>query len=552
MDATPPPAAEPEPVPLPPPPLPLPADPAPPADEDPPLGFTLRRMCHIAVLLGCLFLVVRYVFVEPFGVTTGSMAETIHGNRREKACWRCGHPVCVGNRSDGETIDPQEKAACPNCGAGDRPTPTDRHPPMKLTDQLETSGDRLMVDKLVYRLRAPRRWEVAVFRCPVAKERKPIDEWGLLEARLPVYEDVKPCDNRTYVKRVVGLPGERIRLTEGDVYANGQLVRKDMTAVREVRIPVFRMAFLPQPMGWADRWQVGPAVAPVLPAVSSPKLPAVGEVVRDTTLVLDATATPFALTYRHHDLDKRVDFPVDDRLAYNGPAQDPKRVHDFMAECEVEVVSGQQGVFSVHIDDGADVVSVDLPIRPDAGSGEITHGGTRHPFNTPFALVPGKKYTLEFAFFDRRAVVAIDGKQMAPPLDLAQVTDDQRQPRTPKDGKPVGTAWAGATRPVRVECRGGHVVVRQFTLWRDIYYRAEGNHGVQGECQLGADEYFMLGDNSNKGKSLDSREWGIPGVPERDFLGKPFLVHQPLKRVNPPAFGALQHVPDWERIRVLR
>ncbi len=48
-----------------------------------------------------------------------------------------------------------------------------------------------------------------------------------------------------YVKRVVGLPGEMIRLLGGDVYAGGQLQRKPLAAQQGVRIPVDDRAFQP-------------------------------------------------------------------------------------------------------------------------------------------------------------------------------------------------------------------------------------------------------------------------------------------------------------------
>jgi signal peptidase I len=292
--------------------------------------------------------------------------------------------------------------------------------------------------------------------------------------------------------------------------------------------------------------------------VAPPNLPAVGEVVRDAALVLDATTTPFALTYRHRNPNAKRHGPVTDWVGYNGggtafadaderPPGHP--VHDFMVECEVEVAGGGQGVFSVQLGDGADEVGVHLPIQAGAGAAAIAHGGSHHPFDAPFALVPGKRYKLEVAFFDRRVLVAIDGRQAAAPLDLPPAGATARQPREEVRGEPL-SRWAGVTRPVRVQCRGGHVVVREFTLWRDIHYReGSGKHGVKGECPLGANEYFLLGDNT--ASSFDSREWDTPGVPERDFLGKPFLVHQPLKAATVPVFGRVQAI-DWGRFRLLR
>jgi Signal peptidase, peptidase S26 len=96
---------------------------------------------------------------------------------------------------------------------------------------------------------------------------------------------------------------------------------------------------------------------------------------------------------------------------------------------------------------------------------------------------------------------------------------------------------------------GAQVVLHHLTLYRDIHYRSEeGKHGTRSEYRLPADEYFVLGDNS--ANSQDSREWDVPGVPERYFLGKPFLIHQPLKAVQVPVLGRVQAM-DWDRFRLL-
>ena len=55
-------------------------------------------------------------------------------------------------------------------------------------------NDRVLVDKLTYLLRDPKRWEVAVFRYPLATV-------------------------NNYVKRVVGLPGEELWIRHGDLWA---------------------------------------------------------------------------------------------------------------------------------------------------------------------------------------------------------------------------------------------------------------------------------------------------------------------------------------------
>lgn len=100
--------------------------------------------------------------------------------------------------------------------------------------------------------------------------------------------------------------------------------------------------------------------------------------------------------------------------------------------------------------------------------------------------------------------------------------------------------------------RGAAVVLRNVKLARDVHYRADGAHATKTPYLLAADEYFACGDNS--ANSQDSRAWSIPGVPERDFIGKPFLIHQPLKagRVTVNGGAKTYQTVDWDRLRWVR
>jgi signal peptidase I len=64
-------------------------------------------------------------------------------------------------------------------------------------------SDRVIANRFIYRFRDPRRGEIVVFDAP-AKTRSVCDEGG------------------TFVKRIVGLPGEVVSERRGSVYINGR------------------------------------------------------------------------------------------------------------------------------------------------------------------------------------------------------------------------------------------------------------------------------------------------------------------------------------------
>jgi signal peptidase I len=466
-------------------------------------------------------LVFRALAVEPYEVPTGSMAPALVGNHRAVECPCCGYPVVVGrHRADHGrgSPGPYRGVACPNCGCTD----------LGLDQVPECAGDHLLVNKFVFDLRRPRRWEMIVFRGPSGS-------------------------GKAYVKRVVGLPGETVEVRHGDVYIDHDLARKTLAEFKAVRIPVFDNNYQPKPAGWRDRWLVQP------PREDPPAV--VG-----TELHLDAERVTRGyqwLTYRHRPLGKSKSQPIMDEYGYNGdepraaPApdrygnsrEDPRAqaaVHDFMLECDVEVVSGE-GWLLLGITDGLDELHAELPVGAgpeQRGEGcarlqEATATGAGKTYRRApgYHLSAGKAYHLELAFVDRRATLAVDGALPFAPTDLPAA---ERRP-------PV-------EQPARLGARGVTAVVRNFRLFRDIHYTQAGDNAVRGRIvPLGAGEYFVLGDNSPN--SDDSRFWPNRGVvAEANLLGKPFLVHLPSRVVRWDGLGGHYSYqgPDWGRVRWLR
>jgi signal peptidase I len=466
-----------------------------------PRGFQLRRLVEVGGMLLIFLLIFRTVAAEPYGVPTGSMAPALFGNHKSGTCPRCGYPVRVGYREDSPGGPDLSHARCPNCGFDD----------LQLERMPVCPGDHLLVNKNVFSWRRPRRWEMAVFRCPVE-------------------------EGKAFVKRVVGLPGEAVQVRDGDLYIDGELARKSLAEFKALRVPVFDNNYQPAE-GWRSRWVPEPARG--------------AATLEGTRLRLDGTAYPDDwqwLVYQNWHLDESKAYPVLDEYTYNGSdaGRRPEAVHDFMLECDVELVRGT-GAVALGVTDGEEQMIAEVPAGTHPESACLfaspladPSGRTLHRTVPAVMLEPGRRYHLELAFVDRRATLTLDGKVLCTPLDRPAA--DGRQP---------------VERPVRVGARGAEVLFDNIRIFRDVHYTESGPHGVKSAVRLGAGQYFVLGDNSPN--SDDNRFWSdaqdrpMP-VPESSFLGKPFLVHMPSRMVSWDGFG--QHwqyqVIDWNRIRWLR
>jgi len=91
-------------------------------------------------------------------------------------------------------------------------------------------GDRVLVNKLVYELREPRRGEVVVFRqdpqlgAPDTRSfaRKALE---FLSSGLGA-----AASERDYIKRIIGLPGDEIEMRDGVVKINGEPLAEELAS----------------------------------------------------------------------------------------------------------------------------------------------------------------------------------------------------------------------------------------------------------------------------------------------------------------------------------
>ena len=146
----------------------------------------------LCAILARVFLVMG--LIVPVTVAGRSMAPTFHGPHVAAVCPNCGEVT----RAD---VDPQlpTQIVCSVCSR-----------PIETEDQPTRAGDSIWIDRTAYVMRPPRRWEVVVFQCP--------------------NDATQLC-----VKRVLGLPGERIAFRDGELFVDDERVPKPFAIDYEIR-----------------------------------------------------------------------------------------------------------------------------------------------------------------------------------------------------------------------------------------------------------------------------------------------------------------------------
>ena len=186
--------------------------------ELPASGGLLRQVVEFFVCLSVAVMLFKAFLIEGFVITTGSMAPTLLGHHKQIVCPSCGSEFALGI-SNGEA---PARAVCPNCDLAR----------IETEPLLANDGDQVLVNKSAYDFRSPRRWEVAVFRNP-------------------------NNTSEAYVKRVIGLPGEKVQVRRGDVLINGEIARKPLGVQRGLRMLVHDLAHQPianEAADWQPRW----------------------------------------------------------------------------------------------------------------------------------------------------------------------------------------------------------------------------------------------------------------------------------------------------------
>jgi len=488
----------------------------------------------VAFILAFLF---RTFVAEAFVIPTGSMATTLMGRHRDFNCPNCGYQYQVG---DSDPNAPIRQAICPMCRL--------KLVEMNTRESYDVfpayNGDRIIVTKFTYAFKGPQRWDVGVFRFPEQAA-------------------------TNYIKRIVGLPNEWLSIRDGDIYTRPRdsqpqdykIQRKPPEKVLALLREVYDNDYIVKRMsedGWPPRWQECPHDLETLlsqnwtsvepdpnhPARVWPlQMPAQGGAwtTHDgyRSFSTDGVSETAWLRYRHFvpenwprrglavehlgqldnvplpQLYSPIPIVIHNWLAYNvgtesGEIDNGRQwVSDLALECHVDVRKAGQGEVIFELVKGGHRFQARLDLTKGTADLGIAQGPG--PLTATLATVNGVptsgSFNVRFANVDRKLYLWIDDRYVGGGEYDVYLSSEP----TTADHTPAGIASTGAA-----------VQISQIRLLRDVYY-TNNQYGNRNEYEIGQDEYFAMGDNTDQ--SYDSRAWGTM---HRDLLiGKALVIYWP-------------------------
>jgi signal peptidase I len=554
------------------------------ADETKPTqrGKNRRESIESFVVVFVAFLVFS-LEAEGFVIPTGSMAPTLMGRHKEIVCPECGDVYTVNADcevdSDGTGAATGIRVAwgtCQNCRFTSR-----------VDDAPSVSGDRIYTMKKNLALPllpqagrvGPARWEVAVFRLP---------------------EDPQV----RYIKRLVGMPDEIIRIQQGDIWrrpSHGsepfQRLRRPISHQMAMQVLVYddshRAASLranpewrrwvPEPEGWTEPdpgTYAGHASGQGWSELRYRHVVPDPEQWEDIRAgrPLSVPPRPMLVTdFSSYNTDLSPQGWLDRRSAAR-PWFQPHWVGDLTLSCRVDV---RQTAGRLRLDLIKAGESNRCELDLSTGQATLTHGQRRAGPPVHTTINTKGVHLVTFANVDDRLTLIVDG--------ILPFGDGR--PCEPESSWIHAIPTAADLEPARIAVQGADLEVTRLVLKRDIYYTLQPGESDQLSLEdfsqvgprgffdmladparyaglgppprrdypLGPGRYLMLGDNSPW--SRDGRAWGRRDqidqddppsgwddsgresweVPESLIIGKAFCVYWPHLK---PAWPEFRLGPD--------
>lgn len=468
-----------------------------------------REHCDFLAFSLCLIFLFRAFVAEPFEIPTGSMGPTLLGRHKEETCSHCGFDVVVSSSDEidhrtGEAKAQIISAQCPNCGAE-----------LDLSRTNSRAGDRIVV------LKNPpdgyRRFDVVVF--------KHVDSPRIY-----------------YVKRIVGLPGETVRVHRGEVETLDSetglwhICRKSPEQILATTIPVYddRHPVAGEPSRWlsnpSDGWLRG-----------------------GSSHELQLKSGNATLVYQHMPRAGSPPRLITDDLGYNSSlTRSEWESRHLLRGSAGHPVGDLLLSFRVELTDDSRLVAAELHSSADAARWQWSKETREHELSWNGETVwrrtdplrPGVHHCT-LGNVDKQLLLWLDGELLA----RIEVESLAGIPKGPMEED---------LHPASVEASGMGTRISDLVLSRDIYYTRQSQASdffrpavdalemdrflaepsrwkrlreIRPQSQpwtLGADEYVALGDNSQQ--SNDSRHWRHgPAVKRTMILGRAEFLLWPFR-----------------------
>lgn len=478
--------------------------------------YAVRETIESIVIAFVLAFLFRTFEAEAFVIPTGSMSPSLQGQHKDVDCSECGYRFRTTASSEGDERlqriaqrRPAHEIAgvdivagmCPMCRQTMlmRPDVSTDVPDYINSEDIpaETSypGDRILVNKFAYTGRDPSRWDVVVFKFPGDGE-------------------------MNYIKRLVGLPNETLRIYQGDLFVRDDALDRDFQIARKPADKVWHML---QPVhdtaydsatlfnaGWPLRWHSNSGWQTEtkvndqtveqtyrIDATASAKAPAWLRYQHYLPSDNDwAIARDYEKSNRHSGLSKEqwlttaqpeliTDFnPYNAHIlrkqTYNGPwSIEPHQlgvewVSDLAVKCQVDVQQTSGAIFLDLVEAGRH-----FTCRIDISSGEATFSIEGASQFKPTALTPVNKtgsYELLFANVDDQLLLWVDGNL----IEVDGATYGEAEIGSRKKLLPqTDDTDQGDLAPVGIGAVGTKLAITRLEILRDIYYIAANHHDSQ-------------------------------------------------------------------------
>lgn len=316
--------------------------------------------------------------------------------------------------------------------------------------------DRVLVDKLSFQFRDPERFEIVVFKHPLER-------------------------SRVMVKRLVGMPGEELRIAHGDLWVRplGSPGEAPWTVLRRPESVV------------EEHWRRLDPSDPPRPTWKSTSdgWRTMGRSVR----ARGNGVARYQGTIRDRYTDgypESLQAAIDREVAGREVPHGRNDVGDVRLQGSLTALGGTESV-SIELREGTRTYEFRLPGPAAAGSpapqvrirdAEAARTAERVEEGSPWRLEAGRAVSFEARNLDDRLRLVLDGETvLETDIDHAEAQ--------------------AASLALRV--RGDGADFEDLVVARDIYYIPQGLPGA--EVAIPAGNYFMLGDNTLD--SADGRDW---------------------------------------------